>query len=139
MNYVETAKTELLPFSHQQQVVFSLDVGDVGRDLQEGFRSRKKDYMIRGLGRLLGVIPADKKPAQRDHGKERHERFRPADHQSENQKVDDGHRQDLGHRSPGQKRPGIVRECMESDRQEEVAGPDVNAAESEAHQELKEQ
>jgi hypothetical protein len=25
---------------------------------------------------------------------------------------------------------------MESDRQEEVAGPDVNAAESEAHQEL---
>jgi hypothetical protein len=28
---------------------------------------------------------------------------------------------------------------MESDRQEEVAGPDVNAAESEAHQELKDQ
>jgi hypothetical protein len=80
-----------------------------------------------------------KKPAQRDHGKERHERFRPADHQSENEQVDDGHRQDLGHRSPGQQRPGIVRECMESDRQEEVAGPDVNAAESEAHQELKEQ
>jgi hypothetical protein len=41
--------------------------------------------------------------------------------------------------SVSQKRPGIVGKCVESDRQEEVAGPDVNAAESEAHQELKDQ
>ena len=95
--------------------------------------------MIRGLGRRLAVIIADKKPAQRGHDKEPHQRFWPADHQGENEQVDDGHRQDLGKSSPGQKRPGIVRECMESDRQDEVAGPDVNAAESEAHQELKEQ